>query len=749
MGFATLAVDFIAKFASFEEGMTKASKSVEGLDKKFSAIGGTVNKVLGTFGIALGAGALVAYSKGVIDAADNLNDMSVRLGISVKDLASFKLAAEQSGTSLDGVGAGIAKLTKSIGEAEAGNKQLAGALQGLGITARDPKEAFFQLADAVQRIEDPSKRAALLSQVLGKSYGELVPLLSQGSDALRQSARQSETFAEAMSRLAPDADKFNDSLSTLKINAAGAAGELLTKLVPGLAETAKRVNELLSEDHGVLALARALAGIGKIPFDILIGDPFKPASTAAARIKELNIELGNLQRKKDSGNGPLLQNIFGTPEEIDHQMTVIKNQIAALEKFGDKVYKPKSAASGQSTTDNSAQLQCIRDGGTWDGTRCIKKPVAAKADPQGLFVSKLRDEAATLGMGAEALQRYEALKLKLTGTNARLADSFITQIAAFKDQQAAADANNKSFDEYLKKEDDANAARENSIKSLREWIAEQEFEASLFGKTNAEREVSMQLRAAEVVGIDTQTEAFKRMRDQIVAISETKQLDSLVGNADFSKLKKDQEDMILLAKAFSDGIVQADGSLRKLSESEYLDAVAKRLGLAADKVNELDTFAKTAAKNIQNSFADFLFDPFDKGIKGMAQSFGDTIKHMIANAVAADLTKKLFGGLADNGKTSGDGWAGAALKLIGGIFGGARADGGPVSSGSTYLVGERGPELFRPSTAGTIIPNGASAGGGHTINVYVSGNNAPDVRRAAGQGAREALGMISGAQRYV
>ena len=40
----------------------------------------------------------------------------------------------------------------------------------------------------------------------------------------------------------------------------------------------------------------------------------------------------------------------------------------------------------------------------------------------------------------------------------------------------------------------------------------------------------------------------------------------------------------------------------------------------------------------------------------------------------------------------------------------ARANGGPVSSGQTYMVGERGPELFVPRTAGTIVPAGPTAG---------------------------------------
>jgi hypothetical protein len=50
-----------------------------------------------------------------------------------------------------------------------------------------------------------------------------------------------------------------------------------------------------------------------------------------------------------------------------------------------------------------------------------------------------------------------------------------------------------------------------------------------------------------------------------------------------------------------------------------------------------------------------------------------------------------------------------------------KALGGPVSSGTPYMVGERGPELFVPSISGTVVPNGSLGGGGvaiyQTINV--------------------------------
>jgi hypothetical protein len=58
---------------------------------------------------------------------------------------------------------------------------------------------------------------------------------------------------------------------------------------------------------------------------------------------------------------------------------------------------------------------------------------------------------------------------------------------------------------------------------------------------------------------------------------------------------------------------------------------------------------------------------------------------------------------------------------ISGLFGGGRANGGPVSAGTTYLVGERGPELFTSATSGTIIPNNAMGGSGTTVNITVNG----------------------------
>jgi len=60
------------------------------------------------------------------------------------------------------------------------------------------------------------------------------------------------------------------------------------------------------------------------------------------------------------------------------------------------------------------------------------------------------------------------------------------------------------------------------------------------------------------------------------------------------------------------------------------------------------------------------------------------------------------------------------------VFGGGKAAGGPVRSGTSYLVGERGPELFTPSGSGMITPNNRLGGGNTTINLNVTGAIDPE-----------------------
>jgi hypothetical protein len=66
---------------------------------------------------------------------------------------------------------------------------------------------------------------------------------------------------------------------------------------------------------------------------------------------------------------------------------------------------------------------------------------------------------------------------------------------------------------------------------------------------------------------------------------------------------------------------------------------------------------------------------------------------------------------------------------------GARASGGPVSAGKNYLVGERGPEIFSPSSSGSIIPNHRAGGSvrndNRTINITINASPGMNERTLA------------------
>lgn len=189
---------------------------------------------------------------------------------------------------------------------------------------------------------------------------------------------------------------------------------------------------------------------------------------------------------------------------------------------------------------------------------------------------------------------------------------------------------------------------------------------------------------------------------------------------DFNQMLKDTETdaqagarayevfKIQLKSLLSEGLINAEEFNKRLDE--FLNKALPEAEITAKKIqiekalSEITVFADQAARNMQTAFADFLFDPFDKGIKGMLRGFVDILRRMVAEAAAAQIFNAIGGvsGVAGFfGSLFGAGTAASGTTI------GTRASGGPVASGKPYVVGEAGPELFVPGQTGTIVPNGA------------------------------------------
>lgn len=102
-----------------------------------------------------------------------------------------------------------------------------------------------------------------------------------------------------------------------------------------------------------------------------------------------------------------------------------------------------------------------------------------------------------------------------------------------------------------------------------------------------------------------------------------------------------------------------------------------------------------------------------QGIQNVISSAVDWINKKI-QALMSPLSS-IASGLKAVGSSVGS-KVNSAISAVSNYVSGARANGGPVSGGSTYLVGERGPELFTPMSSGNIIPNGGM-GGSVVINM--------------------------------
>ena len=170
----------------------------------------------------------------------------------------------------------------------------------------------------------------------------------------------------------------------------------------------------------------------------------------------------------------------------------------------------------------------------------------------------------------------------------------------------------------------------------------------------------------------------------------------------------------------------------------WIIALGVGLGLLLDKMGFLkeigaalgqlfiDIFIDSSLTAALGSFLGMLGEVIETftGIQFSAEKVrADVIKVFAAIGRAIDAVLGKLGRMWELfGKYSGATGAGEGLgNLISSIA--FRAAGGPVSSGSPYIVGEQGPELFVPKYSGSIVPNHAlgGEGGGQTINMTFNG----------------------------
>ena len=225
-------------------------------------------------------------------------------------------------------------------------------------------------------------------------------------------------------------------------------------------------------------------------------------------------------------------------------------------------------------------------------------------------------------------------------------------------------------------------------------------------KTQAEMAYAAFTSMNEAMGAAAKTEADYAMS----LLSETEQ--QTKNNA---AIKEKERAIRSLSSALEGKTESLDITTASPRDIFMMDDLKKKLGeynelLAKRKVMETDLqiIARNAGSMIASGFEDAIFS---------GQKLGEVIR-----SLGMDLMRMIFQQTVT---------APLASKISGAILAGFRAEGGPVGAGNSYIVGEKGPELFVPGSSGSIIPNGATTGDGRSgPSVNVTYNIASGVSRA-------------------
>ncbi|MXP43691.1 phage tail tape measure protein [Allopontixanthobacter sediminis] len=177
--------------AQYSNGIRKSKTEMTGLQKNFAAARKTMQQVGATLsGLAfLGvANRIKDMSRAAIDAAGNLGEEAMALGVTTTALQEFRYAATQVNIEQKQMDDALAQLTRRLGDAAQGVKEPLLALEKLGIAVRNSKgevigagEAMPLIAEGLKNVGSDAERAAITVDLFGRSGQKLAALLSEGA----------------------------------------------------------------------------------------------------------------------------------------------------------------------------------------------------------------------------------------------------------------------------------------------------------------------------------------------------------------------------------------------------------------------------------------------------------------------------------------------------------------------------------------------------------------------------------------
>lgn len=730
----------------------------------------------GTFGALAGAGAAILIPLGAAlfkaaGDAGNLDDQMKALEQSTDDMVSAAEQADRTINSLRGAVGGLADEMTRADQSQAFFTKLRAESDLIG-TARSVGSQFGSLAPAsVPRQFDGSinldrarvaqqeqiKAMAELRRETGASEAQLVSLQQafyrlETANSAEAVARDAANLQEVLAGIANTAGVSAEQVANLGRIATeagsvraqaerqvGAAMSEAQKIVEKFGGTTRELRELADQrataeralaDAQKAGNTQLTADLQEVIFNIdgqleKTRELGRVTDEVFARMaKSINAALGeyasagfnDLGAKLANMGAPYQGEMAGAAKDIEAANKGLRELIKLRESGGDyNVTLDHGAYTGgprdlvNMTIDEVLAMQKgmlahpanNKNSSAAGAYQIVRKTLLSLVDELGLTGNELYDRDMQDRLGDQLIRRrrgqgvgglqaeWEGLK---TVSPAVIQTAMGAQSTPLEDRDVAA-ARKKSLDEEIQlREKAAEQARQMGEELARTLVTDQQ------------RTALEQQRADAIAKIN----ASDMSKDgKAAAIAEVN-----------AEMQKQLAIMALVEEAKRRGVdidTKMIGSAMTYREAINAIGEAQKQRLLTDQAVQVQTKDTADATSFyadqQKQLEEGVVDAILAG-----KGFADVLQSLAQNLAKAALQAALFGS-GPSAQGSGGGLFGG---LMGGIFGGFKANGGPVSAGRAYVVGERRPELFVPSVAGTIIPRVPSGGEGGGVHVTVS-----------------------------
>lgn len=282
-----------------------ALKSIRGKLNSFAKGTAAIGAGLTAGGAAL-VGPLLAAANTFAEVGAPLKDVADRTGVAASKLSELSFAANQSGTSIGAVEKGLNKMAKVLYSADEESKNAVDSLGDLGLNIKalrdmKPDQQFEAIADALSRVEDPSKRSALAMQIFGGAGAELLPLLAGGSKGLADMAAEAHRLGVALDDDAIEAAAglddamvaFWDTVKGVTVSIGAAVAGPLTSFLSVVSGIVGAVSNWIAANGWVVQLVGAV-GLGLLALGGVLGSIAVASVTLSAAIGGIGAALSFL-----------------------------------------------------------------------------------------------------------------------------------------------------------------------------------------------------------------------------------------------------------------------------------------------------------------------------------------------------------------------------------------------------------------------------------------------------------------------